>query len=72
MLPDRHDAVIAAAAQHGATAAGHDLAALHTDIAYFADAEHKAPARLDERIWDGLLAKHTTAAAADAVSLRID
>ena len=60
MLPDRHDAVIAAAAQRGATAAGHDLA----------DAEHKAPARLDERIWDGLLAKHTIAA--DTVSLQLD
>jgi hypothetical protein len=70
VLPDRYDAAIAAAAQHGATAAGHDLAALHVDIAYFAAAEHKAPARLDERIWDGLLAKHTIAV--DTVSLRID
>ena len=69
MLPDRHDAVIAAA-QRGATAAGDDLAALHADIAYFAGAEHKAPARLDERIWDGLLAKHTIAA--DTVSLQLD
>ncbi|OZF05996.1 hypothetical protein CH300_12295 [Rhodococcus sp. 15-1154-1] len=71
MLPDRHDAVIAAAAQRGATAAaGHDLAALHADIAYFAGAEHKAPARLDERIWDGVLAKHTIAF--DTVSLQLD
>ncbi|RRQ25592.1 hypothetical protein DK926_22780 [Rhodococcus sp. Eu-32] len=71
MLPDRYDAVIAAAAEHGATAAGHDLHALHADIAYFAHDDNKAPARLDERIWDGLLAKHTIAAA-DAVALRID
>ncbi|MBY6414896.1 hypothetical protein HQ346_25435 [Rhodococcus sp. BP-252] len=71
MLPDRHDAVISAAAEHGATTAGHDLDALHADIAYYAGAEHKAPARLDDRIWDGLLAKHTIAAA-DAVALRID
>ena len=70
MLPDRYDAAIAAAAQHGATAGGHDLAALHADVAYFAHEETKAPARLDERIWDGLLAKHTIAA--DTVSLRID
>ncbi|OLT34645.1 hypothetical protein BJF84_17860 [Rhodococcus sp. CUA-806] len=69
MLPDRHDAVIAAAASRGATA-GHDLHALHADIAYFAHDDNKAPARLDERIWDGLLAKH--AIAADAVALRID
>ncbi|OAK53845.1 hypothetical protein A3K89_22275 [Rhodococcoides kyotonense] len=59
MYPDRLTAIASEAFNRGATAATHNLGALHAAI-HHADF-HTAPARLPDEIWQHHLDRHRTA-----------